>query len=66
MEEKLMKFALMIQKKIVNGKVEFKMDSRNEGISDPEVILLVESWLEAVKDQAKKNIKKGMTFMGTK
>jgi len=66
MEDKQVKFALMIQKKVTDGKVEFKMDSRNEGISDPEVILLVESWLEAVKDQAKNKIKKGMTFMGQK
>ena len=39
MEDKEVKFALMIQKKVTDGKVEFKMDSRNEGISDPEVIL---------------------------
>lgn len=61
-EEIVMRFGLKIYK-ITKGKnVQFKVGSHNEGIPDAEVILLVEAWLEKVKENFKQPIKAGFSF----
>ena len=56
-------FALMIiRRHHDNGQTQFEFKSQNNGISDAEVWMMVETWLEATKDRFKDGIKKGMVF----
>ena len=61
MEEK--KFALGI-KQIINddGTVQHQMQSQNDGIPDPVVFFLVQTWLEETSAMLKAHIKAGMEF----
>ena len=61
MEEK--KFALLIrQHKKPEGGVQMTVRSENQGIPDPEVIFIVESWLEKVKEKLKQRYTGNITF----
>ncbi len=52
------KWALLIEKIPVEPKgFSYKIEAQNTGISDFEVIMLVESWLEKVKEDVKRPIK---------
>lgn len=59
-QERTLNFALLIQQTISARGIEHRLETQNQGISDSEVILLVESWLDAVKDKFKKRIKDGL------
>ena len=51
------KFALLIrQEKKDDGSTQMMVKSENQGIPDSEVILIVEAWLEKVKDHFKDKI----------
>jgi len=66
-KEHIINFALLIQK-VAKGKglIQYHIQSQNQGILDPEIIMLVETWLEAVRENFKKGIKDNMTFGGKK
>ncbi|HEY9704087.1 MAG TPA: hypothetical protein V6C58_16675 [Allocoleopsis sp.] len=55
-------FALLIRQTKDSKGLRYDIRSENQGISDAEIILLVESWLEKVKENFKNNIKSGMQF----
>mgnify|MGYP001580776246 FL=1 len=59
-----MKFALMMEKKVIEGlnNHQIILKTQNTGIPDPEVILFVECWLEKMKDNMKSNIKTSIAF----
>lgn len=59
-QERVVNFALLIQQKIKPQGTEYRLEAQNQGIPDPEVILLVESWLDAVKERFKNKIKDGL------
>ncbi|HYD03849.1 MAG TPA: hypothetical protein VEC16_06155 [Alphaproteobacteria bacterium] len=62
MEEDTKNFALLIrQSKDAKG-IKYEIRSENQGISDTEIILIVESWLEKVRENFKSNIKSGIQF----
>ena len=61
-EEIVLRFGLKIDKVIKGKNIKFQIASHNEGIPDAEIILLVETWLERVKDNFKQPIKDGFTF----
>lgn len=62
-KEHSLSFALLIQKQIRNdGTGTIHVESRNQGVPDAEVFLIVEAWLEKMKDNFKNNITKGMMF----
>ena len=66
-EPKIQNFAIKITKETApDGKFRFSVDSRNEGISDAEIILIVEAWLEKVRETWKDKIKQNMVFFGQK
>ncbi len=56
-KERILNFALLIQQKIDSKGISYSITSQNQGIQDSEVLLIVESWLEKVKDNFKGNIK---------
>ena len=55
-------FALLIRQIVRGGQSEIAIKSENTGIPTSDVILIVESWLEKVKDDYKKNIKDSLKF----
>lgn len=58
-----LRFALVLTKVFnSDGTAGIGVETRNQGIPDPEVFLFVESWLEKAKDQAKDQIKDGIVF----
>ena len=58
-EIKEKKFALAITQRVNSstGQVDVNIASKNDGINDSDVFLLVECWLEKVKDNLKSKIK---------
>ena len=62
-KEHTLKFVLAIQQTFApEGFIALRIESQNEGISDSDVILIVETWLDKVKEQFKKKITDGMAF----
>ena len=63
-KERTINFALLIQWIVKNNghSVDFRMQSENQGIPDSEIILLVEGWLEKLKERAKKQRLKDFKF----
>ena len=61
-EERVMNFALLIQQTVGKKGINYHIRSENQGILDSEIILLVESWLEKIKDSYKNRIKDSMMF----
>jgi len=61
-QERVVNFALLIQQVMDAKGITYNIQAQNQGIADSEVILLVESWLEAVKDNFKNNVKSGLVF----
>jgi len=62
-KERVINFALLIQYIIApDGKASMHVESQNTGISDAEIILTVEAWLEKVKEKAKQDRMGGFTF----
>lgn len=56
-------FALLVKRSVDDkGIPNYYIRSENQGISDSEVILFVESWLEKVKDRLKNQIKDSISF----
>ena len=57
-KELSLNFALLLRRtSLPDGRAQQFIRSENQGISDPEVILWVECWLEKVKETIKQNIK---------
>lgn len=61
-EETVLKFGFLIQKFISKDKVVINVASKNKGMQDSEVILIMEAWLEEVKKRFKKGITDNMSF----
>ena len=56
-------FALLIRKvKQTDGSIQMVVKSENQGISDTEVIFIVESWVEKVKERMKQKLMGGINF----
>ena len=60
-KEIVLRFGLLIDKIIKDNTMRFEIKSNNTGIPDAEVILLVETWLDKIKDNFKQPIKDGFT-----
>ena len=60
-KEIVLRFGLLIDKIIKDNTMRFEIKSNNSGIPDAEVILLVETWLDKIKDNFKQPIKDGFT-----
>ena len=60
-KEIVLRFGLLIDKIIKNNTMRFEIKSNNTGIPDAEVILLVETWLDKIKENFKQPIKDGFT-----
>ncbi len=65
-KEIVLRFGLLIDKIIKGDTMRFEIKSNNTGIPDAEVILLVETWLEKMKDNFKQPVKDGFTFFKPK
>ena len=61
-KESVLRFGLKINKVIKGKNVQFQIASHNEGIPDAEVILIVETWLDKIKENFKQPINDGFTF----
>lgn len=55
-------FALLIRQNLTPQGVTYNIQSQNQGIPEPTIILLVECWLEKVKDQFKGGVKDNIFF----
>lgn len=58
----VLRFGLLIEKVMVNNQEQTRITSNNQGIPPPEVVLIVEAWLEKIKDSLKQPIKDSFTF----
>ncbi len=56
------RFGLLIDKIAKEGSTQINIKSNNSGIPDAEVVIIVEAWLENVKENLKKPIKENMSF----
>ena len=65
-KEIVLRFGLLIDKIIKGDTMRFEIKSNNTGIPDAEVILLVETWLEKMKENFKQPVKDGFTFFKPK
>ncbi len=65
-KEIVLRFGLLIDKIIKGDAMRFEIKSNNTGIPDAEVILLVETWLEKMKENFKQPVKDGFTFFKPK
>ena len=63
-KERTLNFALLVQQIIGVEGIKYNIQSQNQGISDTDIILIVECWLEKVKDNFKKGIKDNIFFKG--
>ena len=61
-KERVMNFALLIRQTVGQKGINYFIRSENQGILDSEIILMVESWLEKVKDSYKSRIKDSISF----
>jgi hypothetical protein len=55
-------FALLIQQVISARGIQYHIQSQNQGILDSDVILIVETWLESVRDRYKERFRDGLRF----
>ena len=60
-KEIVLRFGLLIAKIIKDNTIRFEIKSNNTGIPDAEVILLVETWLDKIKENFKQPIRDGFT-----
>ena len=58
----ILRFGLLIEKRFVNNQEQTRITSNNQGIPAPEVVLIVEAWLEKLKESLKQPIKDNFTF----
>ncbi len=58
-----MKFGFVIEKG--DGKNEFTIISRNEGLPQAEVIVVARQWLKSYRDDFKKSLRDGIRFLDT-
>ena len=61
-KEIVLRFGLKIAKVMKGKNVQFQIASHNEGIPDAEIILIIEAYLEKIKDNFKQPIKDGFSF----
>ena len=61
-KEIVLRFGLLIDKVIKDDTTRFEIKSNNTGIPDAEIILLVETWLDKMKESFKQPIKDGFSF----
>ena len=58
----ILRFGLLIEKIFVNDKEQTRITPNNQGIPAPEAILIIEAWLEKMKENLKQPIKDSFTF----
>lgn len=56
-KEHIVNFALLIKQVVDHDGIKYHVESQNQGVPDSEVILIVESWLEQVKNKYKSKFK---------
>ena len=61
-----MNFALLISLLETRKSKRYTLESQNEGIPEADMILIVEAWLEKVRDTYKRGFKDGLRFGNTK
>ena len=61
-KEIVLRFGLLIDKIIKDNTIRFEIKSNNSGIPDAEIILLIEAYLEKIKENFKQPIKDVFTF----
>lgn len=61
-KERTLNFALLIQQWPVANDRQTIVQSVNQGIPDAEIILIVEAWLESVKEKFKNKFKDNLFF----
>ena len=61
-KEVILRFGLLLYKTIKGNRAEFRMSSKNQGIPDAEVVLLVEAWAQKVKEKIQKPIRDSLGF----
>jgi len=60
-KEIVLRFGLLIDKIIKDNTIRFEIKSNNTGVPDAEVILLVEAWLDKMKESFRQPIRDGFT-----
>lgn len=63
-KERSVNFALLIQQSITAKGLQYHVESQNQGMADSEIILIVEAWLEKVKENFKGKFKDNLNFRG--
>ena len=58
----ILRFGLLIEKEVVNNQEQIRLTSNNQGIPPAEVILIVEAWLDKLKESIQKPIKDNFNF----
>ena len=63
-EDTLFRFGLLVDKTVSKDKdkVNIRVTTNNSGIPDAEVLLIVEAWLETVRENLKKPLKENIKF----
>ena len=61
-DNKLFRFGLLVDKTVSKDKINIRVTTNNGGIPDAEVLLIVEAWLETVRENLKKPLKENMKF----
>lgn len=61
-KERIVNWALLVQQKIDSKGIHYHIKSQNQGISDAEIILIVEAWLDKVKQKYKDVMMSGLKF----
>ncbi len=61
-KERIVNFALLIQQWPAPEGTQTNVQSENQGIPDSEVILIVEAWLDSVKERFKNRFKENFFF----
>ena len=61
-QERTINFALLVQQITTEQGTNYSITSQNQGIRDPDIILLVTCWLEKVQDRFKGRIKDSILF----
>ena len=61
-KERSVNFALLIQQSMTAKGLQYRIESQNQGMADSEIILIVEAWLDKVKEKFKGRFKDNMIF----
>ncbi len=63
-KERIVNFALLIQKRIGPEGISFHIESQNQGVPVAEVAVIAEGWVEKLKNHLKDTFTGGINFSG--